>query len=405
MKINTEIVRESARYVSDYLARNLDSKFVYHNLSHTAYVVKATEMLCDGMKVNNHQKKILLVAAWFHDVGYTQQTDNHETVGASIAEKFLAGKDVDNDDIRMVTSCIHSTRCPQQPTDKLQQVLCDADMMHLSDKAFMDASTLLRTEWELSKARKYTDEEWRQLNIEFLSSHQYHTSYATKNWGSHKNKNIKRLTRSEQDSKALVKRDSVELVAELDPKKKKERLERGVETLFRTASSNHMKLSGMADNKAHILLSINSIIISIVLSVLAKKIIDASFLLIPTILLLSISAASIVFAVLTTKPKVSKGIFTMDQIARREVNLMFFGNFHSMGLDKYEWAVQELMYDKEYLYKSMTKDLYFLGKVLARKYHYLNIGYRIFMYGLIVSIIAFAVSFVIGVHGGYAAPQ
>lgn len=402
MKINTGIVKESARYVSEYLSRNLDSKFMYHNLSHTVYVVKATEMLCDTMKVSNHEKKMLLVAAWFHDVGYTQQIDYHETVGASIAEKFLVEKNVDQDDIQIVTSCILSTRCPQCPTEKLQQILCDADMMHLSDKRFMDASDLLRKEWELSKGRKYTDEQWCQINIEFLSSHKYHTSYAMKNWESRKDKNVKRLvSRSEERSVIPVVKHGKDHAAELDPKKKKDRLERGVETLFRTASSNHMKLSGMADNKAHILLSINSIIISIVLSVLAKKIIDANYLLIPTILLLSVSAASIVFAVLTTKPKVSKGTFTVDQISRREVNLMFFGNFHSMGLDKYEWAVQELMYDKEYLYKSMTKDLYFLGKVLALKYRYLNIGYRIFMYGLIVSIIAFAVSFVIGVHGTY----
>src|SRR5262245_728645 len=118
MKINTEIVRESARYVGDYLSMNLDSKFVYHNLAHTAYVVRATEILCDAMKVSNHQKKMLLVAAWFHDVGYTQQTDYHETVGASIAEKFLAEKNVENDDIQVVKSCILSTRCPQRPTER-----------------------------------------------------------------------------------------------------------------------------------------------------------------------------------------------------------------------------------------------------------------------------------------------
>ena len=403
MKINSEIVKESAKYVGDHLSKNLDSKFVYHNLSHTVYVVKATEMLCDAMKVNGHQKKMLLVAAWFHDVGYTQQTDYHETVGASIAEKFLAEKNVDNDDIQAVKSCILSTRCPQRPTERLQQILCDADMMHLADKAFIDASDLLRKEWELSKQRNYKDEEWCELNIEFLSSHQYHTSYAIKNWESHKNKNIKRLSSTtEKGTKTPVRKNVTERTLPLDPKKKKERVERGVETLFRTASSNHMKLSGMADNKAHILLSINSIIISLVLSVLAKKLVDATYLLLPTILLLSISAASIVFAVLTTKPKVSKGIFTVDEITRKEVNLMFFGNFHRMGLDKFEWAVQELMYDKEYLYKSMTKDLYFQGKVLALKYRYLNIGYRIFMYGLIGSLIAFAISFLCGAHLGFA---
>ena len=176
------------------------------------------------------------------------------------------------------------------------------------------------------------------------------------------------------------------------------RLERGVETLFKTASGNHMRLSGMADNKAHILLSVNSIIISIILSVLGRKIAEFPHLLIPTVMLLAVSVTTVVFAVLTTKPKISKGTFTEEQINKREVNLLFFGNFHQMELKRYEWGMRELMYDKEYLYLSMTKDIYFLGKVLAAKYRYLSIGYCIFMYGLICSVIAFGISFLLAIH-------
>jgi predicted metal-dependent HD superfamily phosphohydrolase len=399
MKINNEVVNESSRYVSDYLAKNLDSKFTYHNLSHTMYVVKAVEMLCSGMKINNHERKKLLVAAWFHDLGYTQQIVNHETAGASIAEKFLLEKNIDQEDIADIKSCILSTHYPQKPTSRLEEILCDADMMHLSDKAFIDAAVLLRSEWELTKNRKYTDDEWCTLNIQFLSTHQYHTAFAKKNLEGHKNKNIKRLTsRLDSITEEEIDKKEMQLIAFDKQKRNKERLERGVETLFRTASSNHMKLSGMADNKAHILLSINSIIISIILSVLAKKIAETSYLLIPTILLLCIAVTTIVFAVLTTKPKVSKGIFTVEQITKREVNLLFFGNFHQMELSKYEWAIQEMMYDKEYLYKSMTKDIYFLGKILAAKYRYLNIGYRIFMYGLLASVAAYGISFLFAIH-------
>ncbi len=402
MKINNEIVKASASYASDYLSRNLDSKFVYHNLDHTIYVVKAVDMICSAMGVKSHNKKILLVAAWFHDLGYTQQMDDHEMAGALIAEKFLNEKNVDPQEIALVTACILSTHYPQKTSSQLDEILCDADMTHLADKAFIDASALLRREWELTKNRVYSDEEWYSLNIQFISSHRFHTSYCIKNFENNKNKNKKRLIgklESITKSNEAKKDSKAEISSSNQLKKSKGRLERGVETLFRTASSNHMRLSGMADNKAHILLSINSIIISIILSVLAKKITEATYLIFPTVLLLCVSVTTIVFAVLTTKPKVSKGVFTIEQINKREVNLLFFGNFHQMDLSVYEWGIQEMMYDKEYLYKSMTKDIYFLGRVLAAKYRYLNIGYRIFMYGLIVSIIAFAVSFLLAVPG------
>jgi len=399
MKINTEIVQESARYVCDYLSKNLDSRFSYHNLAHTIYVVKAADIMASAMKLAPYEKKKLLVAAWFHDLGYTEQIDNHENVGAAIAEKFLAEKSIDDEDIQEVKNCILSTHCPQRPTTQLGQVLCDADMMHLADKAFIDAGKLLRKEWEVTRNRIYSDEEWYNLNLQFLSDHQYHTSYALTNFSRQKNKNIKKLISIIESQKEHG--GEADLNIKEKKKKNKERVERGVETLFRTASSNHMRLSGMADNKAHILLSINSIIISVVLSVLAKKIVEASYLLIPTVILLGIAVTTIVFAVLTTKPKVSKGIFTVDQINRREVNLLFFGNFHQMDLDKYEWAIQEMMYDKEYLYKSMTKDIYFLGKILAAKYRYLNIGYRIFMYGLLASVVAYGISFLFALHAAH----
>jgi putative nucleotidyltransferase with HDIG domain len=398
MKINNEIVRESAKYVSDYLSKNLDSKFTYHNLSHTLYVVKAAEMIASSMKIESHQKKILLVSAWFHDIGYTRQIDNHEIAGATIAEKFLLEMNIDQEDIDIVKSCILATHYPQKPRTLLESILCDADMMHLADEAFIDVGIALRMEWELTKDKKLTDQEWYDLNIEFVSAHRYHTSFATKNLDGRKNKNLKKLSsKLKEVTGRLDSNKDKEMIIEKN-KKNKEKLERGVETLFRMASSNHMRLSGMADNKAHILLSINSIIISIILSVLAKKITDASYVIIPTLLLLGISVTTIVFAVLTTKPKISKGVFTREQITKREVNLLFFGNFHQMDLDKYEWAIQEMMYDKEYLYKSMTKDIYFLGKILAAKYRYLSIGYRVFMYGLLTSVVAYAISFLFATH-------
>jgi len=154
-----------------------------------------------------------------------------------------------------------------------------------------------------------------------------------------------------------------------------------------------MQLSSMADSKAHILLSINSIIISILISMVGKKLEQTRYLIIPTGLLLCICLVSIVFSVLATQPKVSNGVFTKDQVRDKEANLFFFGNFHKMDMKTFNWAVREVMTDNNYLYSSMTRDIYCLGKVLAVKYRYLNIGYKVFMFGLIASVLAFGVSF------------
>ena len=178
-------------------------------------------------------------------------------------------------------------------------------------------------------------------------------------------------------------------------KSKKEKPDRGIDTLFRVTLSNHTRLSGIADSKANILLSVNAIIISIALSSIIPKLDSPrnTHLIVPTFVLLMFSVVSIIFAILSTRPKVTRGVFTRQDIEDKKVNLLFFGNFYKMPLEEYEWAVNEMMKDNEYLYNSMIKDLYFLGLVLEKKYKLLRITYNIFMVGLIVSVIAFVIAF------------
>ena len=100
-----------------------------------------------------------------------------------------------------------------------------------------------------------------------------------------------------------------------------------------------------------------------------------------------------VLSVLATRPNVTSGKFTKEDVKNKKVNLLFFGNFHKMKLDEFEWAMGEMMQDRDYLYSSMKKDLYFLGLVLNRKYGILRTTYTVFIVGIIISVLAFAVSF------------
>ena len=168
--------------------------------------------------------------------------------------------------------------------------------------------------------------------------------------------------------------------------------ERSVQTVFRITSGNHLRLSVMADNKAHIMIQVNAIIISIMFSVLLGRLEYYPHLVIPTLILALTSVLTIVFSVLATRPTITGGRFTEDDIRQKKTNLMFFGNFYKMELDEYNWAMNEMLKDREFIYGNMIKDVYYLGVVLARKYRYLRISYSIFMYGLIVSLIAFGIA-------------
>lgn len=175
-------------------------------------------------------------------------------------------------------------------------------------------------------------------------------------------------------------------------------------TVFRIMAQNHSALSQMADSKANILISVNSIILSIIISSLIDKLQTDPYLQIPVGVIAIVCVTSIVFGILATRPNVSEGRFSREDIAAKRTNLLFFGNFHNMSLDDYNWGMTEMLNDKYYMNNSMIKDNYFLGVVLAKKYKYLRIAYNIFMYGLILAIIAFAVTFAIPQAGEVYTP-
>ena len=382
-------------YVTTHLSNQLSNDFVYHNLAHTQRVVSAVKELIEKESLDEENKELLILAAWLHDVGYTKTIEGHEEVSAEMARTFLTEVNYADEHIKKVEALILATKMEHQPINSLEGIIRDADSSHLGSKSFFEICELLRKEWELSKDLELSDVEWTQMNIEFMTKHNYYSKSATSYWDNRKAKNLGKLLKDEnklrRDSKKnLLKKEGIAL-----KKNKMELPERGIETMFRVALRNHITLSDIADTKANILLSVNAIIISVALSNLIPKLDNPSnsYLIYPTLIFLAFTVASIILSVLATRPNVTKGSFTKEDVANKKVNLLFFGNFHQMKLDDFEWAMHEMMKDRDYLYGSLTKDLYFLGLVLNRKYDLLRTTYTVFMIGIVVSVIAFAVAF------------
>ena len=278
----------------------------------------------------------------------------------------------------------------------LEKIIRDADCAHVGSKNYSQTSELLRKELELTCGRNLSESEWLEENINFLTKqHRFFTNEAAKAWEKRKSKNLADLL-SKQKKIDLANGKLSQKKAELKFKKEKIELpERGIETMFRVTLKNHITLSNIADTKANILLSVNAIIVSVVLSNLASKLDKPSnaYLITPTIIFVLFTVASIILSIMATRPNVTRGKFTKEDVANKKVNLLFFGNFHKMSLADFEWAMGEMMQDRDYLYSSMKKDLYFLGLVLDKKYKILRLTYGVFMLGIIVSVMAFIISF------------
>ena len=221
----------------------------------------------------------------------------------------------------------------------------------------------------------------------FTTQHRYYTDYAIEHWKPKKDENLLKMLDEKKQEKKEKKKEK------LKAKLKEESPEKAIQSMYRITLKNHIKLSDIADTKANILLSVNAIIISVALSNLIPKLDKNTYLIIPTVIFVFFSIISMILSVLATRPNVTQGKFSKDDVKQKKVNLLFFGNFHKMSLSEFEWAINEMMLDKDYIYSSLTKDLYFLGVVLDRKYRILRITYTIFIVGIVLSAIAFVICF------------
>jgi predicted metal-dependent HD superfamily phosphohydrolase len=393
-------------YVNQFLNQEATARLLYHNLVHTESVVANANRIADHYQLDEKDTFIVTVAAWFHDTGYySGEAKGHEQRGAELAANFLKECSIPDDTIAQVKGCILATIVPQKANSLLEEIVCDADLFHLGTTDFADRNKLMRKEAEQRSSEKIDKAAWRKSTIELMENHSFKTAYCRELLTKQKSKNLAKL--KEKSNEELPEPKQIETTepksheaatvsdAAEGKKQKSDRPDKGIETMFRISSNNHQRLSDMADNKAHIMITTTSIIISVLLSVLIRKLEDNTYLILPTMILLTICVITMVFSILATRPTIPHGTFTQEDIDTKNVNLLFFGNFYRMSYNDYSQGMQKMMNDREFLYGSLTKDVYSQGMVLGRKYRLLRVAYNVFMFGIVVSVIAFVIASVV----------
>jgi HD superfamily phosphodiesterase len=377
------IVEAAQQFATEKLKSELPNYVKYHDLGHTQTVANEVADLAKKEGVDENTIRVLEVAAWMHDLGYLQKVEGHEELSVQIAREFMNLHEVDVAEQELVTRLIRATALDRSASDKLEEIIKDADLAHLGLEFSEERTEMLRQEREILEDKPIKKMDWAKMNIEFFERNNYYTSAAKEKYGDKKQAVLDALKAKVKGQKKVSKKKD----------KKASSRGRGIETMFRVTLKNHMALSQIADNKANIMLSINAIIVSIVLTSLIPKLDNNTFLIWPSVLLLTVCVVSIIFATISTIPKVTSGASSLQAVRERKVNLLFFGNFYNLDLDDYIFGMKDMMQDDEYLYETLMKDLYFLGKVLNKKYKYLRVCYGVFMVGIILSVLAYLASF------------
>lgn len=188
MEVNQEFLLEKVSQFAENLLKNkLPESMYFHNFEHTLLVVDGVKIIGKEVGMQHEDQFILNIAAYLHDVGYTEQYMGHENGSARIAEMFLKENGLNEDRIAKVKTCIMATRYPQFPSNTLEMVICDALNTY---SLFADR---LKREWEEKLGLVYSDSQWTALNLEMLATHKYFTSYGKQHLQRNKNLNIEKL--------------------------------------------------------------------------------------------------------------------------------------------------------------------------------------------------------------------
>ena len=393
MKNANPIIKSAEEYVFNLFKEKLPPDHVYHNYKHTFQTVKACREIANTYSLTSRELEVLLLAAIFHDTGYIETYEGHEEVSVRFFNDFIKG-DYPLEDIKRVEELILSTKPGTVPDGTLQEILHDADYINIGKKKFVQRAELLRIEWERLLNKTYSDLDWAEIQLNFLVSTSFVTEEAIVKFDDQREINI-RLQR-EKIERLRIEQEKLNVKLEKNNPAKPLKEGRGVETLYRSVYEYHINLSSIADNKANIMISINTIIISLVITMFGsgytfsgQNEFGSLRFVLPIAVLLITSLLAVVFAILSSRPNVTTK--ERYELSKKDSSILFFGNFAQLQLREFVDRIKELKNEKEELYDSMSVDIYHLGAVLVKKYKLLTWSYNIFMGGLVICAVSFVI--------------
>ncbi|MBP6619579.1 MAG: YitT family protein [Leadbetterella sp.] len=189
--------------VIERLKNEIPASVAYHNYQHTINVLEHTIYLAENEQIGKSSVELLKTAALFHDTGFIfdPKSEGHELRSRNFAQEILPDYGFSEEDIDLIGDLIMATKLPQNPQNKLQEIICDADLYYLGTDRYLENSDKLVSEFR-ADGRAISDAKWCEIQVDFLSRHHFFTPTAKKDLEIKKRKNLKKI---EQKMKNMTK--------------------------------------------------------------------------------------------------------------------------------------------------------------------------------------------------------
>ena len=395
----SDLISSVRDYAFHVLHENSDVN-VYTNISLVYRIEKNIKRIVHEDDIQNVDMDAIFLASYLlminHVLNPTKVADINKAVPVfdgiirDIKAKVSIGDELIAKGKKVAIQCL-----PMNDAELIEaHILSDANAMDFSGdqgrtRLKLMYEQMILHDFDISKSS------WFDTIIPLIKNYKFHTEFGKRELEPSIEKLTKRLKKERKEIEAnqdLVLRKELNISdAEIKSLKKglikiKGRDDRGIQTLFRTTSKNHYTLNQMVDGKASIMITVNSILLSLALGGVLGKFDEGFPNSIPTLVFSISNVISIIFAILSITPNRTQGNFTEDEIRSKKGNLLFYGNFFNMHYRDFEWAFLQILQDKDYLYSSMIRDYYYQAQVLNKKSASIRVSLFTFLFGIAATI-------------------
>jgi hypothetical protein len=376
------LLARARSWVLDLFNQHADRRLFWHNFSRTNELVQLCSGLTPGRELEEEDLTALYTAAWFGFTGWMFDPADPLSVSRQLALQFLHAEHQSDRLRQKVSYLLGMMELGERPGNPTGQVLWDALVALEYAGNYGESQKLRRKEREELAGEPIPGAVWRQQELDRLQGLQCFTAEGKARYEpslARHMRELERRVRAEQP--AASREESVARPSNGNP----------VSTYFRSAYQTHIHLSAIADRKAQMLLSVNALLISVLISVLSYSNLAETrpMLLIPIMLFLLFGLSSLLFAVLGVRPRVSRSPLNGMPDGERRGSLLFFGHYTQMDADRYVEEMTALCADGAELQKAMHRDLHALGTVLDHKFRTVGLAYNLFLAGAIGGVASF----------------
>jgi len=347
----------------------------------------------DALFIANYIYAIAQAQIILKELDFNQAVPLLDAVVNQIKDKFSL------DDTLLEKAKVIAFQClPVNKADSIEsQILSDATVMDFTAKQGRERLKLMYEELIL-RDTDLSKSNWYDTIIPILQNIETYTNYGKNEVQPLIVKLIKKIKKERKEIEnrkdLLIQKElniSDEEIKQLKKglSKTKDRDDRGIQTLFRNTSKNHYTLNRMVDGKARIMITVNSILLSLVFGGVLGTLTDGFPSNIPAIIFAITNMISATFAIISITPNKTQGNFSEEEIRSKKGNLLYFGNFHNMHYRDFEWGFLQMLQDKDYLYSSMIRDLYYQAQILHKKSTSIRISLFTFLIGFGITLLSY----------------